>query len=253
MTVIDRSSPVPYYEQLYNYLVSRIRSGEFALGDRLPGESEIHRDLGLSRATARQALELLATNGWARKIARRGYFVTSPEEAQGWLIEGLGGFLEQTIGHNEPGVQTTVVSARTTLLPEHVCAALEIPVGTPGFVLERVRRVDGRLALFSTNFTPPDVAPVVANADGVLAGDSSLSEALRIAGYVPGGAHRVIHALGAPEDVATHLEVAVGAPLVRIQSITWTAAGLRYDYYETWLRTDVVPLRIEVTARRRGA
>jgi Transcriptional regulators len=252
MSVIDRSSPVPYYEQLYAHLVSRIRAGEYRPGERLPGESEIHRDLGLSRATARQALELLAANGWARKIARRGYFVTSPEETQGWLIEGHHGFLEQGIGHSDPGVETTVIAAGSAILPDHVCAALEIPRSSPGFVLERLRRVDGQLALFSTNYTPPEVAPVVADAAGVLAGRSSLNEALRDAGYSPGGANRVIHALGAPERIATQLDIPTGSPLVRIQSISWTPSGLRYDYYETWLRTDVVPLKIEIAARRRG-
>lgn len=250
MTVIERSSPVPYYEQLFDHLVARIRAGEFKVGERLPGESELHRDLGLSRATARQALELLESHGWARKIARRGYFVTSPEQSQGWLIEGLGGFLEQSVAHGDPGVETKVLSAATMMLPERACTALRVPPGSPGFILQRVRQVDGRLALFSTNFTPPEVAPVVANATTVLTGESSLSAALRDAGYVPGGAFRVIHSLGAPDNIAAHLEIPPGAPLVRIQSATWTPTEVRYDYYETWLRTDIVPLKIEVTARR---
>lgn len=252
MTVIERSSPVPYYEQLYDHLLDRIRRGELAEGERLPGESELHREFGLSRATVRQALELLESHGWAQKVARRGFFVSSPDTAQGWLIEGPGGFLERGIGHANPRVETTVVAADMAELPEVAVSALRLPPGSQGFVLQRVRSVDGDVALVSTNFTPQPVAQVVARAVGVLSGASSLTEALRDAGYTAAGAHRVIHALGAPADVAQHLGIPVGAPLVRIQSTTWTAEGLRYDYYETWLRTEVVPLEVDATARRTG-
>ena len=252
MTVIERSSPVPYYEQLYAVLLERIRRGEIEQGRRLPGESELHREFGLSRATVRQALDLLESKGYAQKIARRGYFVAAPEAPEGWLIEGPGGFLENGIGHSNPRVSTTVIDAREGSLQDEVTTALRIPRGSDGFVLERVRRVDGKLALFSTNYTPPTVAPVVAVATGVRAGQSSLTSALQAAGYVAAGARRVIHAVTAPPEIAAHLQVSAKTPLLRIRSTTWDTSLVPYDYYETWLRTDVVPLEVDATTRRGG-
>jgi GntR family transcriptional regulator len=253
MTVIERSSPVPYYEQLYAVLLERIQRGEIEQGDRLPGESELHREFNLSRATVRQALELLESNGYAQRIARRGYFVAAPEAPEGWLIEGPGGFLENGIGHASPRVSTTVISAAEKRLHDEVTAALRIPRGSIGYVLERVRRADGHIALFSTNFTPPTVAPIVAGAVGVRKGSSSLTSALQAAGYVAAGARRVIHAVAAPKVIATHLQISTGTPLLRIRAITWDKSLVPYDYYETWLRTDVVPLEVDATTRRVGA
>lgn len=252
MSVIERSSPVPYYEQLHDHLLQQIQRGELAEGERLPGESELHRDYNLSRQTVRQALEMLESEGWAQKVLRRGYFVTSPQRAQGWLIEGPGGFLEKGIGHANSRVDTTVVSAGPGELPAEATTALRLPAGARGFVMERVRRVDGDIALFSTNYTPNEVASAIIRTPSVLKGTSSLTEALRDAGFTAAGAHRVIHALGAPEAIARHLQVPTGLPLMRIQSTSWTADGLRFDYYETWLRTDVVPLEVDATAHRNG-
>jgi GntR family transcriptional regulator len=251
VTLIERASAVPYYEQLHDVLLERIRSGEVAPGERLPGESELHRDFSLSRATVRQALDLLEAHGWATKVPRRGYFASVPERDQGWKIEGERGFLDSEIGHGNTRVTTDVLRAERQPLPDHAARALGASAGSTGFLLDRVRMVDGNVVLFSTNFTPPTVAPVVEQAAGVLDGTSSLTLALRDAGYVPAGSRRVIHALPAPQHIADHLSVPAGSPLLRVRSTTWDSSQAPYDYYETWLRSDRVPLELNTISQPR--
>lgn len=248
--MIDRSSPVPYYEQLYELLLEKIRSSEIGIGERIPGESELHRDYNLSRATARQALELLESNGFAKRVARRGFFASSPPSEEGWLIEGGHGFLDSKIGHGAERVKTDVLRAEVSPLPDHATKALRLPAHTEGFILERIRYLGSELVLLSTNFTPPPVMRWVAEADGVLSGESSLTEALATGGYSPSGARRVIHALPAPHTVAALLKIAEGTPLLRIRSTTWDQSQVPYDYYETWLRSDYVPLELNTSAMR---
>lgn len=248
--MIDRASPIPYYEQLYQVLQHRISEGLIAAQGRLPSENELHREFGLSRATVRQALETLETNGWAVRIPRRGYFASSPPRDHGWLIEGQGSFLEAEVGHRNELVHTTVVQAGHAVLPEHAVRALQLTGHAEGHILERLRTLDGELVLFSTNYTPPAVEPVVANAGGVLSGEASLTQALRDGGFEAAGARRVIHALPAPRTVADHLEVGEGSPLLRIRSVTWDSSLVPFDYYETWLRSDRVPLELSASAHR---
>ncbi len=248
--MIDRSSPTPYYEQLYSLLLEKIRQGELAEGDRLPGESELHRDYELSRATVRQALEVLESRGWARRVPHRGYFASRPSDGEGWHIESDQGFLDATIAHGNDRVRTDVLRATHDLLPEHATRALGLADGERGFVLTRLRYVDDRRVLFSTNFSPAVVAPVVSAAAQVLVGRSSLTEALREGGFVPTGARRVIHALPVAGEVAEHLHLEVGTPVLRIRSTTWDKSGTPYDYYETWLRSDVIPIELNTSTVR---
>lgn len=248
LQTIERMSPVPYYEQLFGILKDRIISGAFPADERLPSEHELCREFGLSRATVRQTLSKLEAEGFARRVPRRGMFVSAPEETPGWIVQDSEGFLESQIRHGRTGIETTVVDARFIAAPQHVADALRVRANEEVFALQRVRSLEGKIALFSTNWFPGRLGRTVSAAEDVLNGAGSLSSTLRRAGFVTSNAHRVIHALPAPEDVAAHLHVSVGHPLLRIRSRSWDQHDTLFDYYETWVLTDVVPLEVNVAA-----
>ena len=68
------------YEQVADQLRSLIVSGKLEQGGRLPTETQLARDLGVSRATVREALRLLAAQGLVRtaKGQTGGSYVTLP-------------------------------------------------------------------------------------------------------------------------------------------------------------------------------
>ncbi len=245
---IERESPVPYYEQLYGILKSRITDGDFATDERLPSEHELCREFGLSRATVRQTLSKLESDGYARRVARRGVFASTPEESSGWSVQDTQGFLELQLRHGRRGVGTTVVGAQYETPPEHVADALQLAPQETVFALSRVRSMDGTLAMFSINWFPSGAGRAVAAAADVLDGSGSVNSTLRNAGFSIAGARRVVESLPAPRDVAEHLRIEPGRALLRVRSSSWDQADLPFDYYETWVITDVVPLEINVAA-----
>lgn len=246
--VIERTSPVPYYEQLYDILKRRILDGAFHLGERLPSEHELCREFGLSRATVRQTLSVLEADGYAHRVARRGVFASTPEPPSGWIVQDTEGFLESQIRHGRTGIETSVVEAGYLDPPSHVAMALRLANGERVFAIERVRSLDGSIAIFSTNWFPNDSGRVIADDPEVLAGTGSVNSALRNAGFVTNGAQRVIHALHPPAHVAKHLGVGTDEPVLRIRSLSWDQSNRKFDYYETWVLTDVVPLEVNVAA-----
>lgn len=246
MSQIERTSPVPYYEQLFGILRDRIVDGSIPVDDRLPSELELCREFGLSRATVRQTLSKLETEGFAHRIARRGVFASTPGQGTGWTVEE--GFLESQIRHGRTGIETHVIDAKFLVAPKHVSEALRVESGAKLFALRRVRSLDGRVAMFSTNWFPDEVAQSISTAQDVLDGVGSVNATLRQSGYVTTGAHRVIHALSAPKDVAAHLRVMPGDPVLRVRSLSWDHNDTRFDYYETWVLTDIIPLEVNVSA-----
>ena len=68
------------YEQVADQLRELIVTGELAPGERLPTETVLAREFGVSRATVREALRLLAAQGLIRtaKGAAGGSYVTLP-------------------------------------------------------------------------------------------------------------------------------------------------------------------------------
>jgi DNA-binding FadR family transcriptional regulator len=68
------------YEQVNDQLRELIVSGRLAPGERLPNEAELAREFGVSRATVREALRILAAQNLIRttKGTRGGSYVTLP-------------------------------------------------------------------------------------------------------------------------------------------------------------------------------
>ncbi len=60
---LERSSPVPLYHQLAQSIESAIADGTLAPGERLENEMSLTARLGLSRPTARQAIQELVRKG----------------------------------------------------------------------------------------------------------------------------------------------------------------------------------------------
>ena len=245
---IDRQSAVPYYQQLAHVLEGRISSGMIERGTRLPSENDLSVEFGLSRATVRQAMQFLESRGAAKRIPNRGVFASEPPDGTGWVIQGKDGFLENAIGHQNRSVTTRVLRAGPVTLPPQACHSLDLPAGTAGFELVRVRSLDGTPALFSTNWSPPNVTPVVSGATEVLTGRASLTILLADAGFVMGGANRIIRAQFPSAEIADALGIQATEPMLCIRSTSWSTEGLRYDLYETWVRSDVVPLEVNVGA-----
>src|SRR4249919_1830431 len=60
---LERNSPVPLYYQLAQSIENAIANGTLAPGDRLENELSLTTRLGLSRPTARQAIQELVKKG----------------------------------------------------------------------------------------------------------------------------------------------------------------------------------------------
>ncbi len=75
MTKIDPTGPVPPYRQIAEILRSRIESGEYPKGTRIPTESEIVETWEVARTTARRAIALLRDQDLIETVPQRGSYV----------------------------------------------------------------------------------------------------------------------------------------------------------------------------------
>ncbi len=66
----------PMYQQLKDLIIGRISSGELRPADRVPSENELVQAMSVSRMTANRALRELTDEGYVRRVAGRGTFVS---------------------------------------------------------------------------------------------------------------------------------------------------------------------------------
>ncbi|MDV9172872.1 GntR family transcriptional regulator [Streptomyces sp. W16] len=243
---IDRISAEPYYLQLAERIRDQISTGAVAAGDRLPSEGELAATWNVSRATVREALRLLEEEGWVARIARRGAFASMPPR-RGWLLQGREGFFENEVAGHQRRVTTQVLRAEKATLPTHSAEELHMAPGSDGYILERLRKLDGKVALFSANYLPPLVGELVSRSD-VPAGEGSLNNTLSKGGYTVAGASRTVEAVTARGKVADLLQVPDGAPLLKVRSTSWDTHLVPFEHHEVWVRSDVVHVEIQVGA-----
>lgn len=72
---IDKKSRLPAYVQLANILRMKISSGVYEPGSQLPSEPTLARKYALSVMTTRQAVGVLAEEGFVKRIQGKGTFV----------------------------------------------------------------------------------------------------------------------------------------------------------------------------------
>ena len=81
MTIVRRG---PLADQAAELLLERIRSGEWALGAKLPGETTLAPQLGVGRSTVREAIRQLAGGGILTTRQGAGVFVTALDAPEDW-------------------------------------------------------------------------------------------------------------------------------------------------------------------------
>jgi len=243
---IDRTSPEPFYLQLTRIVESAIDSGAFNVGDKLPGESELCRRYELARSTVRETLRALEDRKRIKVVPRRGAFVIDPE-GSGWVLQVTEGFFGGEVDRNRRKVETRVLEAGLKVFPDVPAHALRLKAGEKGFLLRRLRYLDDRAALYSENFLLPELKEIVAGSS-VMEPHGSLNKVLQDAGYRIFGARRSVEAVPAPARVAKLLEVPPGSPVLLVTSVSWRKGGKPFDFYNSWVRTDIVKVTVEASA-----
>jgi GntR family transcriptional regulator len=242
---IDRGSPVPFYFQLAELLEEEITSGRWVPGTRVPSENELGARYGLSRTTIRQALARLEQEGLVSREKGRGTFV-SDSRPRSWLIQSTEGFFHDEFVRAGRAVTSRILRLERVELPRWASDQLALAPGSEGIVVERVRSVDGLVALYVINCLPAFTAEAVI---GLQAGES-LYQRLAEAGAISVvGGSRSLQAVTAGPKLAKLLEVDGGAALAYIESVTWDENDRPVDCYRAWLRTDRMRLDIQVSAQ----
>jgi len=77
--VLNMQSKSKLYQKLADAIAGTIRSGQYAVGDRLPTERELAQQYGVSRPTLREALIALEITGMIEAKHGHGIVVTQPK------------------------------------------------------------------------------------------------------------------------------------------------------------------------------
>ncbi|TXG92482.1 GntR family transcriptional regulator [Rhodococcus rhodnii] len=220
----DRDAPPePAYRALAATLRARIADGRFRGGVRLPTESELSEEFGLSRQTVRRAFQDLVAEGAVYRVPGRGTFAT---ESSGRYLRQLGS-IEDLMNLSDDTTMEVLDPPRRGV---DVDVAGRLRLDTDLVYRMAFRRFhDGVPFVVTTVWWPERIARLVVSAPEVQAGASSAYTMIgllepRLTSPIVEAAQSITVG-AASADVARRLDCPEGHPMLRVDRLYSDATG----------------------------
>lgn len=229
---IRETTTHPLYDVLAATLRENILTGVYPPGSKIPSESELMEDTGLSRSTVRRALEVLVEDGLLVKERGRGTFVAGSPTVDSKRVTFMSFSTEMAKqGHK---VATRTVDAGLSASTDGVAAFFGIPTDEQLVKIMRLRYVDGEPFCLETLYFGIDLAELI---DTDLTG--SLHKVLRETFHrEPARGHKTFEVCFATQNEAFLLDVPKEAPLMLVTDYVYDADGAPLYVSKRVMRTD---------------
>ncbi len=202
-------------------LVSRITSGRIRPGTRFPPEPELAEEMGVSRATLREALRSLEEDGFVTRTRGAGTYATHRPRLRNNLDVNFGVTESIRAAGMRPG--TTQSAIHTQAATAEQAASLDLGEGDVVVILERVRTADGRPVVFSRDIF---AAARLSAADlAAMPLDGSLYEILEDHGHPVAHGIVTVAPQRADKEMGKRLKVKAGELLVFLRQIDYGTEG----------------------------
>ncbi|MDC7715667.1 MULTISPECIES: GntR family transcriptional regulator [Vogesella] len=224
----EETSTTPLYLQFSRKLAEAIHAGWWQADEALPSERTFSEELGISRVTARKALDVLLEQGLIRRRHGSGTFITPRLEQP---LSRLTSFTEMLkMKGFEP---SSVWLSRGIATPTHEeVIKLGLSPNAQVARLKRQRLADGVVMAIEQSSLPLTYLP-----DPQAVG-SSLYAYLDTMGHPIVRALQHIRAVNANPDIAAIAGIKPGEAMLLITRIGYTADNVAIELTDTWCRND---------------
>ncbi|MGC1238827.1 MAG: GntR family transcriptional regulator [Acidimicrobiales bacterium] len=223
-----REGPIiTLYEKTMDFIRKLISDQSLGPGDRLPSESEIAVQAGVSLMTVRRAMAELSAAGVLQRSQGKGTFVRSNRvHTESTIIGGL----RETLALQGIVLETKVLSLSEEEADVDVAQRLAIAPGTAIWSLVRLRHFDGVPAVREVAIIPRVLAPEL---DRHLASpDTSLYVVLStIYGLVESVEEQTLIARPATKIERHDLGLESGSYVVEVTGVSTSLGGTAFDCF----------------------
>ena len=212
--------PESIIEQINQIIRSRIQQGVYSAGCRLPSETALAVEFGVSRSSVRNAMESLVNEGVIIRRHGDGTYVNKRVFEFTSQLKSLWSFpdLIKDSGY-VPSVH--ILSIKSTPATSGQAADLDILPGTMLLEFQRLFFADELPVIFSRNFVAQNLLPdLSSNSDCIL---SIYDIMLQHCGIELSYSTSDIHSIQADDILAKHLSIPAGQPLIHFKDIFFTA------------------------------
>jgi len=239
---LNKTSRIPYYFQIEEWLRSQIESGALSPGDPLPSEMALSQQLGVSRIVVRQAFNDLTGEGLLVRRRAIGTFVAPPRRQVPILRDRLRGLTED-LSKEGLSVRSRVLSQQLVPASGEAMHELQVEPEAPLLEVRRLRSVQNIPIVIETTYHPYTRFPDLLHIDLT---DRSIYAILEQEYAVhPAQARDRFVAEAATKEDAALLEIEPGAPVMRYKRTARDQSGQIMEFTVSIYRADQYQFVIE--------
>jgi GntR family transcriptional regulator len=195
-------------------------------GERLRSEPVLAKQLGVSRATLREAMRMFETQGLIRRRQGSGTYVVGKIQALDSGLEVLES-IETIARRLNLEISVSDLSLEQVDADDELAEMLDIPMGTPLSRVRRVIRTEHRPIAYLVDTLPEDV---LRTDDLNFEFHGSVLDFLLARGDALTTSRADVSAIGARADVAKALEIQRGDVLLHFSAQLFNSVGRIVDY-----------------------
>ncbi|MDH5353888.1 MAG: GntR family transcriptional regulator [Gammaproteobacteria bacterium] len=240
--LIDDRLPTPLYHQVYLVLRNKILNDDYTRGSLLPGEQETSDMFGVSRITAKRALNELARDGMVVRERGRGTRVVYHSLAQPVEVN-VEGVLENLLAM---GLETEVKLLSFDYLPANreTAQLLDCNEGQSVQKAVRVRFLEDEPFSHLTTYVPSEVGDSYSRED---LAEKPLLALLERSGIKISRAEQTITATLSDAEVSPALGLELGSPTLCIYRVVYDQNNRPVEYIKALYRPDRYQYRMMLT------
>jgi GntR family transcriptional regulator len=229
------------YEQIRARLIEGISAGAWRAGEAIPTESELAASFGVAIGTVRKAVDRLVAEQALVRRQGKGTFVTAHDGPR--LMFHFFHIVAREGAKTYPEVRT--LSFRRERAAAEEAAALGVAPLDKVIRIRNVLSLEGEPAIVDDITLPAELFPGLTEKIFLARGNTIYHLYQSRYGINVLRTEERLRAVSASRDVAQHLEVAAGAPLLEIRRVALTFRDrpvelrlsrvntARHDYYNT--------------------
>jgi len=242
--LFDKDSSIPLYSQVENWMRSRIITGEWPPGYKLPPEVELAEKLNISRGTLRQAISNLVSEKMIEQSQGKGTFVGKSIFEQSWAYKLVSTYEEL----NWQGIrfETKVLNQCVKEISEtRILRKLKIDQKKAEVVyLKRLRLIDDTPVVIHETFFPVDGFRKLLDVDFTQKGmTETLENELKIDLHY---ADHTITAIYTEKEISDLLDLTYGKPIIYNEHVLYSRSGNVVEFTKGWFRGDRFRLKTRV-------
>ena len=246
--ILDKTSPLPLYVQVADWLESMIKEERYQINTKLPSEGDLAQKFQLNRNTIRQAISLLVQKGFVEKQKGVGTFIR--EKTPSLAIHQLSRIVSfsDDFNLNKVELEDRIILKKKIIVGEELAEKLDIKPKDYAVKIERVRIANKTPMIFERQFYSfkdfGDLLEIEIKGSmyQILINNFSVNLDHSI---------QTFRAINPVKEITQLLKISMNTPCLFLGSLAYNSQNICIEVLQSFYRGDKYQFRVETGQHRR--